>query len=433
MLESVRRLYPAPFGKLPVYLDELTRRYGDVVFFRLPARSFVLLNHPDQIKDMLVTQQHAFVKSYGARTLRYLLGEGLLTSEEPHHRQMRRIVQPAFHHQRVAAYAHTMVECIERWVDAHDGNDRFDVHAAMSELTLQIASLTLFGVDASDDASEVRASLNATLEAYPGAVSPWALLKEHFGFSPVSRSFSDARKRLDRVMYALIAQRRSDPAERDDALSMLLEASDPETGYRLTDEQVRDEAMTLFLAGHETTANALTWTWYLLARHPEIEARVHAEVDALAAVRDPLAALGSLDYTRRVFREAMRLYPPAWIIGRETTQDVTLAGGYELPKGITVFACPLTLHRHERFYPNPLAFEPDRWLAADIPQFAYIPFGGGARRCIGEEFAWAEGTLALAIMAKRFRFVLESERELELEPLVTLRPKGDVPVRLVAR
>jgi len=433
MLESVLRLYPNPFSKLPPYIDDLARRYGDIVYFTLPLRGFVLLNHPDQIKDMLVTQQHAFIKSYGARTLRYLLGQGLLTSEEPQHRQMRRIVQPAFHHHRVAQYVRTMLECANQWTASYADGTRFDVHTAMSELTLQIASRTLFGVDVSDAANAVRAALHTTLQSYPAAVGPLALLKERFGRSPVSRAFERARAQLDTLIYALIAQRRGESIERTDALSLLLEASDPETGYRLTDEQVRDEAMTLFLAGHETTANALTWTWYLLARNPAVEARMHAEVDAVGAIEDPLEALPRLEYTRRVFREAMRLYPPAWIIGRETTRDVTLAGGYELPKGMTVFVCPLSLHRREVFYPNPLDFHPDRWLRNDVPQFAYLPFGGGARRCIGEEFAWSEGTLLLAVLARRFRFILETQRELELQPLVTLRPKGDVPIRLESR
>ncbi|HVA28024.1 MAG TPA: cytochrome P450 [Candidatus Baltobacteraceae bacterium] len=433
MLEGMRRLYPSPFPKLPAFIADVTRRYGDIVAFTLPGRRFVLLNHPDQIKDLLVTQQQAFVKSEGARALRLLLGDGLLTSEEPHHRQMRRIVQPAFHHERIARYARTMVESACEWTDQRAGGDRFDLHAAMSALTLRIASLTLFGVDASEDASDVRSALHTVLEAYPSTVTPLALLKQSLGLSRVTRAFNDARARLDRVIYALIARRRAQPGDRNDALSMLLEASDPETGYRLSDEQVRDEAMTLFLAGHETTANALTWTWYLLARHPEIEARVHAEVDALASFEDPFSALVALPYTRLVLRESMRLYPPAWIIGRESTCPVTLAGGYALKSGTTVFVCALALHRREELYPDPLRFHPDRWIASEVPPFAYLPFGGGARRCIGEEFAWAEGTLVLAALAKRFRFVLETDRELELQPLVTLRPKGPVPIRLVER
>ena len=422
LFEATTRLYPNPFNKFPTYLAELTRRYGDVVLFKLPWRRFIVLNHPEQVKDMLVTQQHAFVKSLGARTLRHLLGEGLLTSEEPHHRQMRRIVQPAFHHQRVANYAKTMRSIVEEWIASRLDGERFDLHAAMSRLTLRIASITLFGVDAGGEASEVREALSAALEAYPRAVGPLAVIKESIGLSPVSREFIAAREQLDRVIYGLVAARRADGSRGDDVLSMLLEAEDPETGYRLSDEQVRDEAMTLFLAGHETTANALTWTWYLLSQHPDIEARVHAEVDS-----------GSeFEFTRRVFREAMRLYPPAWIIGRETIRDVTLAGGYEVPAKTTVFTAPLIMHRHPELYPDPLRFDPDRWLEPEIP-FAYIPFGGGARRCIGEEFAWMEATLALGIIAKAAKLVFETSAPLELQPLVTLRPKGDVPIRYVLR
>jgi cytochrome P450 len=433
LLESTRRLYPHPFNVLPAFLRDLSERYGDISGFRLPGRRFVLLNHPDQIKDMLVTQQHAFVKSLGARTLRHLLGDGLLTSEEPHHRQMRRIVQPAFHHQRVAHYARTMAGLARDWVEAHPADKGFDLHAGMSQLTLRIATVTLFGVDAADEAGEVRSALHTTLEAYPRAVGPLALIKEWVGLSPVSREFTTARAQLDRVIYALIAARRTSNAHGDDALSMLLEAEDPDTGYRLTDEQVRDEAMTLFLAGHETTANALTWTWYLLSRHPGVEERLHREVDATNVFDDPFAALARLEYTRRVLRESMRLYPPAWIIGRETKQPVTLSGGYHLPAHTTAFVCPLVLHRRPEFYPDPQAFDPERWLDAPEAAFAYIPFGGGARRCIGEEFAWTEATLALAVISRRFRVAFESSRPLDFQALVTLRPRGDVPVRLVRR
>jgi cytochrome P450 len=432
IFESTRRLYPNPFHVLPDYLRELTERYGDIVVFRLPGRRFVLLNRPEHIKDMLVTQQHAFVKSLGARTLRHLLGDGLLTSEEPHHRQMRRIVQPAFHHQRIAGYARTMSEIAKEWTGLHEGGDSFDLHAGMSELTLRIASVTLFGVDASDDASEVRSALHTTLEAYPRAVGPFALIKEWFGLSPVSNEFINARKRLDRVIYALIASRRGGAARGEDALSMLLEAEDPETGYRLTDEQVRDEAMTLFLAGHETTANALTWTWYMLSRYPGAAARVFAEIDA-ATAQEPLELLGQLEYTRRALRESMRLYPPAWIIGRETTRPVILSGGYHLAPNTTAFVCPLVLHRRPELFADPLRFDPDRWLGFDGPAFAYIPFGGGARRCIGEEFAWTEAALALATIARGYVVQFETDGRLELQPLVTLRPKGPVVARLVRR
>jgi cytochrome P450 len=286
----------------------------------------------------------------------------------------------------------------------------------MGALALRIASETLFGTDAGADALEVREALHATLLAYPLAIGPLGALRQKIGFLPSTRAFRDARTRLDRIIYRLISQRREHPGQGTDALSLLMRADDPETGYQLSDEQVRDEALTLFLAGHETTANALTWTWFLLAERPDIAQRIATE---------------PLDYARRVLRESMRLYPPAWIIGREAARDVELAGGYAIPKGTTLFVCPLVLHRRAEYYRDPLAFDPDRWLEADVPPFAYVPFGGGARRCIGEEFAWMEGAIVLREVAQRWRFELLSSRHPGLMALVTLRPKR--PVMVAAR
>jgi cytochrome P450 len=387
---------------LPEYLPELTERYGDIVAFRLPSKRFVLLNHPEQIKDLLVTQQHAFRKSIGARTLRILLGEGLLTSDEPYHRQMRRVVQPAFHHERIAAYARTMRTFAREWSESVVHDEPIEMHGAMSELALRIASETLFGADSSRESAEVRAALHATLEAYPLAIGPIGALRQRIPFLPSTRAFAHARERLDRIIYGIIAARRAHPQERSDALSMLLQEP-------LSDEQVRDEALTLFLAGHETTANALTWTWYLLAQHPDAADKIRADENG--------------EYTRRVLRESMRLYPPAWIIGREAAHDVTLAGGYRIARGTTVFVCPLVLHRRAAFYREPQRFDPDRWLDENVPQFAYVPFGGGARRCIGEEFAWTEAAIVLGEVARRWRFDLLSSQPPGLRALVTLRPR----------
>ncbi len=420
--ETLRRLYPMPFPKLPAFLSDIAQRYGPIVRFRLPSRAFVMLNDPEQIKDVLVTQQHAFQKSEGGRALRWLLGDGLLTSEDPRHRQMRRIVQPAFHRERIEQYTQTMQRLGDEWVQQTRDGDVLDMSAAMSALTLRIASETLFGADAEAQTHEVRDALQDTMEVYPLAIGPLGRIRRALRFLPSTRRFENARSRLDRVLYRLIEERRADSSVRTDALSLLLSAQDPETGYRLSDEQVRDEAMTLFLAGHETTANALVWTWYLLARNPHIEARFHAAVDS-----------GDLEYVRLVLREAMRLYPPAWIIGRESLRDVTLAGGYAIPAKTTVFVCQLVLHRLPRFYRHPMRFDPDRWLEEEVPQFAYVPFGGGARRCIGEEFAWAEGPLLLATIGRRFRFTTEFSGEPPFDALVTLRPKGPLPMRVHPR
>jgi cytochrome P450 len=315
-----------PFPKLPSFLSDIGQRYGPIVRFSLPSRTFVMLNDPEQIKDVLVTQQHAFHKSEGGRALRWLLGDGLLTSEDPRHRQMRRIVQPAFHRDRIEQYTRTMQRFADEWVAQTRDGETIDMSVSMSSLTLRIASETLFGVDAEAEAREVREALHDTMEVYPLSIGPLGRIRRALAFLPSTRRFQDARGRLDVILYRLIEERRVQPSQRSDALSLLLAAEDPETGYRLSDEQVRDEAMTLFLAGHETTANALVWTWYLLSRNPDVEARLHADVDG-----------GNLDYARRVLREAMRLYPPAWIIGREAQRDVTLAGGYDIPAKTTVF------------------------------------------------------------------------------------------------
>jgi len=431
--ETFARLGMQPFRRLPAFLAEIAERFGPVVSFHIPLRRFLFLNDPQQIKDVLVTQQHAFVKSEGGRALRRLLGNGLLTSEEPEHRQMRRIVQPAFHRERIAAYARSMLAHAQGWCREHADTTSIEMHSSMSELTLRIASETLFGVDVGEQASEVRAALRATMESYPSGIGPLGQIRSRLGFLPITRRFNEARTRLDAIVYSLIAQRRASAETGGDALSLLIAAEDAEDGYRPSDRQVRDEALTLFLAGHETTANALLWTWYLLARHPEVERRLHDEVDAADFSRDPMELWASLEYTRRVFRESMRLYPPAWIFGREAREPVKLVGGYDVGAGTTVLIAPLVLHRRPDLFPEPARFDPDRWLHAEVPQFAYVPFGGGARRCIGEEFAWTEGVLVLARLARAFRFEMRDERVLEMVPLVTLRPKGPVAMRVTRR
>ena len=431
--ETFAKLGMQPFLRLPTFLAEVSERHGAIAAFQLPFRRFLFLNDPSQIKDVLVTQQHAFVKSEGGRALRRLLGNGLLTSEEPEHRQMRRIVQPAFHRERIAAYARAILEHARRWCEEHTDAATIEMHSSMSELTLRIASETLFGVDAGEQASEVRAALRATMESYPSGIGPLGQIRSRLGFLPVTRRFNEARARLDEIVYGLIAQRRASAETGGDALSLLIAAEDAEDGYRPSDRQVRDEALTLFLAGHETTANALLWTWYLLARHPEVERRLHDEVDGADFSRDPMELWASLEYTRRVFRESMRLYPPAWIFGREAREPVKLVGGYDVGAGTTVLIAPLVLHRRPDLFPDPERFDPERWLRGDTPPFAYVPFGGGARRCIGEEFAWTEGVLVLARLARAFRFEMCDEREVETVALVTLRPKGPVAMRVTRR
>ncbi len=415
---TLRRLLPVPFARFPEFLRDMTARYGNLVAFAVPWRSYIFVNEPALVKEILVTQQRAFSKSLGARMLRLLLGEGLLTSEDPLHLRMRRIVQPAFHRERMVEYARIMERDAREFTGRLKTGQTFDAHAAMTELTLRIATETLFGSDESDSARIVGDALRLMMKEFPFMLTPLGSLRRRLPL-PSTRRFWRARTALDAIIYGLIARRRRDGAQRTDALSMLLAAHDAETGYQPSDEQIRDEIMTLFMAGHETTANALTWALYLLALHPAIDERV-----AVAA------RAGDGEYVGRVVKEVLRLYPPAWIIGREALRDVTLADGSVIPQGTTVFAAPLLMHRRADYFDDPDRFDPDRWLGPDPAPFSYIPFGGGARRCIGEEFAMRETGIVLGQMVRRYRFVLAPGAHVGVAPLVTLRPDG--PVRMVA-
>ncbi len=410
---TLRGLLPVPFRRFPSFLRDMTARYGNLFAFALPWRSYVFVNEPALIKDILVTQQHAFSKSLGTRVLRLLLGEGLLTSEDPLHRRMRRIVQPAFHRERLEEYARVMERDARDFAERLRPGEPFDAHAAMTGLTLRIATETLFGSDESDSASAVGDALRLMMGEFPHMLTPLGSLRQRLPLRN-TRRFWRARAMLDELIFGLIARRRADASGRMDALSMLLESCP-------TDRQVRDEIMTLFMAGHETTANALTWALYLLAGNPG------AAEKASAAARG-----GDREHVGRVVKEVLRLYPPAWIIGRESLRDVTLSDGSRIPAKTTVFLAPLVLHRRREYFTDPDAFEPDRWLGAEPPAFAYVPFGGGARRCIGDEFARNETIVVLEALLRRFRFEREPGTSVGIAPLVTLRPAGPVRMRAIA-
>jgi cytochrome P450 len=417
---TLQRLLPMPFLKFVPFLTEMNARYGNLFAFSVPWRRYVFVNEPAAIKDVLVTQQQAFSKSMGTRMLHHLLGEGLLTSEDPLHRQMRRIVQPAFHRERIAGYVRIMESAADEFALSLRPGEQFDVHAAATALTLRIASTTLFGSDESDATQRVSAALRLMMQEFPYVLLPFGELRRRLPL-PATRRFDRAKKTLDEIIYGLIAKRRAEGGG-DDALSMLLAAGDAETGYRLSDEQISDEVMTLFMAGHETTANLLVWSWYLLAQHPDVDARMAAA-----------AASGDGEFVGRVVRESLRLYPPAWVIGRESLRAVTLVGGTVVPAGTTVLMSPLLLHRRADFFAQPERFDPDRWSRGEPPPFAYLPFGGGARRCIGDEFALAEAVIVLSAVARRVSLGLEPGVSIGIAPLVTLRPAGPVPMRATAR
>jgi cytochrome P450 len=432
---------PGPKGALPGlpflsfardplgFLTGVAREHGDVVYFGGVSDDFYLLNHPDHIKDVLVTHNASFMKGRGLQRAKRLLGEGLLTSEPPLHRRQRRLAQPAFHKQRINAYASLMVDYTlrlerERW----EAGRTLDVAREMMHLALTIVGKTLFGAETEAEAEEVREALSDSIASFTRIMMPFAELLGRLPF-PSNRRFEQSRARLDRVIYRIIEERRAGGEDRGDLLSMLLRAQDEEDGGRMTDEQLRDEAMTIFLAGHETTANALAWTWYLLSQHPEAEARLHGELEEVLGGRPPAAEdLPRLRYVEMVFAESMRLYPPAWILGRRALEDYEV-GGYLIPRGALVILSPYVMHRDPRFFPEPERFDPGRWTPeakAARPQFSYFPFGGGPRRCIGEGFAWMEGVLVIATLAQRWRLRLAPGQRVAPQTGVTLRPRRGI-------
>ncbi len=363
-----------------------------------------------------------------------LLGESLLTSEGETHRRQRRLIQPMFHHERIATYAEPMVRRAEdaaaRWTDGAE----LDVHAEMAALTLAIVGETLFGADVDEERSAtVRRALTDTLAMFDRVYSPVFRVLARLP-TPTMRRYRRIEADLDRVIDELIAERRATGASGGDLLSLLLRAQ--EDGAGMADEQVRDEALTLFLAGHETTANALAWTWWLLSEHPDVEARLHAELERALGGRSPTAAdLERLGYARMVLSESIRLRPPAWAIGRRAIRDVRI-GETDVPAGSIVVVAPWLLHHDARWWPEPEAFRPERWTpseSAGRPRGAFVPFGGGPRVCVGEPFAWMEGVLLLSTIAQRWRFRLVPGRAVEAQPVVTLRPRNGLPMRAERR
>jgi cytochrome P450 len=412
-------------------------RHGDVAEVFFGPQRVVQLMHPDDIRRVLVAEQRKFVKSGTAVDhLKTLLGNGLLTNEgEPHLRQ-RRLVQPAFHRERLAAYGDVMTRFADHLQTRWQDGACVDAHAEMSHLTLAVAGRTLFDADVEHEARDVGEALELSLRMFGYAILPFGTLLEWMPLRWV-RDLHRARRRLNALILRLIAERRASRRDRGDLLSTLIEARDAEgDGAGMTDEQLRDEIVTLLMAGHETTANALTWTWYLLARHPEAEANLHAELARALGGRLPTADdVPRLEYTRRVLAESMRLYPPAWMIERRPLEAFE-AGGYVIPSGTIVLMSQYLVHRDPRWWNEPERFDPDRWTPeqqAQRPKFAYFPFGGGARMCVGEHFAWMEGVLVLATIAQRWRLRYEESVDPAPEPLVTLRPQGGMPMRLAMR
>ncbi len=432
----------AILGQLPAFranpvafLEGMARAYGDLCQFRLgPQRTF-LVNNPEAIRDILVTHQGNFVKSRALKRLKILLGEGLLTSEGEFHMRQRRLAQPAFHRGRLAGYAAIMTGCAVQARDRWAPGETVDMSHEMMRVTLAIVARTLFSADVEGEAGEIGESLTAILRMFNLLMLPGAGALRWLP-TRAGRRFQKARKRLDRTIYGLIEERRKSGEDRGDLLSMLLAATGEDGGGGMSDGQVRDEAMTLFLAGHETTANALTWTLYLLSQNPACERRLHEEIDAALGGGPPgFDDLPRLPYTEMVLAESMRLYPPAWGVGRLALEDYRI-GEWRVPAGSVLLMSSWVTHRDPRWWPDPERFDPERWrpeAKEARPKFSYFPFGGGSRLCIGERFAWMEGALVLATIAQQWRPRLVPGHPVEPQGLITLRPRYGMKMTLEPR
>jgi len=411
-----------------------SREFGDIFSWTVMHYRIVLVNRPDLIEQLLVNDHRKFIKGRGLQANRELFGNGLLTSEGDFWLRQRRLMQPAFHRERIAAYAETMVAEANALADSWRDGETRDVHADLMRVTLQIAGATLFGASVSSVADRVSRALGDLINQNTSPRRILPLLRRLP--TAANRRYTRAVRQLDEVVYGIIADRRANPGEGHDLLAILLSAQD-EGGTRMTDRQLRDECITLLLAGHETTALALTWGIYLLAQSLEAQEKLGTELDDVLGGRLPGAAnVPQLTYTDRVVKEALRLYPPAWMVVRLAAEKCTM-GDYRIPRRTSVLASPWVMHRNPRFYENPERFDPDRWTESfqkNLPRFAYFPFGGGPRMCIGAGFAAMEAVLLLAVLAQRFSFRLADLSE-EIKPLpsITLRPASPVRVTLTRR
>lgn len=441
------KLPPGPKPKIPLgnlfhfrrdslgFLKKIAREYGDIGYFKIGPLRILLLNHPDFIKEVLSTQHGNFVKGRPLEMAKELLGEGLLTSEGEFHKRQSRIIQPAFHRKMIESHAPAMAEYTVRMMRGWEDGMKVDILEEMVRLSTGIAGKTMFNVDVENEAPEINQALKSIMSLFGRITLPGAewLLKLPL---PGSMRFFKAKKRLDNTIYKIIDDRRRNRLNNGDLLSLLLQAQDEPGNGGMTDQQIRDEALTLFLTAFDTTSLALTWAWYLLSQYPEVEAELHEELDKVLQGRIPgLEDYPQLKFTRKVFAESMRLYPPIYIIARQALEDFAI-GDYIVPGGTIVLMSPYLIHRDARFHPEPEAFNPHSW--AELPggqpsRDAYFPFSMGPRSCIGQSYAWMEGVLVLACIAQFWRIKLALGHPVELAQLLNLRPKYGMLMQLGLR
>lgn len=415
---------------------ERCREYGDVVRMRFLYMTAYFLYHPADIEYVVATNAKNFIKSRNQRSplFQRLVGNGLLTSEGEVWKRQRRLAQPAFHRHRINAYAETMASYAERMVSTWSAGEGRDIHRDMMRLTLEIVVKTLFNADVSADADKVGRVLSRIVTPFAGQATLKWIVDNRLP-TATHRSFNKDAREIDAIVYRIIDERRRSGRDEGDLLSMLLDAHD-EDGSQLSDKQLRDEVMTIFLAGHETVALTLSWAWYLLALNPEAEKKFHAELAEVLGGRLPtMEDLARLQYTEKIVKESMRLYPPAYALGREAVEDCEI-GGFRVNRGAQVFMFQWSTQRDARFFVEPERFFPGRWteeLTNSLPKYAYFPFGGGPRACIGNYFAMMEAVLVLATVGQRFRFSLVPDHPVSLMPAMSLRPKDGIQIVVANR
>ena len=393
-----------------IFLESAARRYGSISSFRILHKRIYLVDDPELVKEILVTRQHEFTRDSGATLLRELVGDGLLTREEPAHRERRRVLQAAFHKDQIASYAALMVREAERVAEEWKGQSSLEIRSEMRRLTLSIVGAALFGIDFRDSAGRIARVLDRVIKKSRwlapafALIEPLALAYRRIAPSGPSLFFRRERSELEKVIAPIVEQRRRESGA--DLLSLIMNEHNG-TDVPLSDSDIRNEVVTFVLAGHETTSTALSSAWYLLAKYPVVNDRLCSELDSVLGDRAPtLDDVPQLRYTANVFKEAMRLYPPAVLFARRPKQRVEL-GGYQVDGGCSIFVSPYITQRNPVLFDCPDEFKPDRWEEATPHKFAYFPFGAGAKMCIGESFARMEGVLALASLAKKWRLVRE--------------------------
>ncbi len=438
-------------------LMNIAHTYGDIAHFYFGRQHVYLINNPHHIEDILIRNYKNFIKSRGLQVSKRLLGEGLVTSEGEYHDRQRKIIQPAFHPNLIKKYGEIMTNYAENMCQQWEDGITLDMHKEMIRVTSSIISKAVLGSDIkSEEGDQIGDALLTCAEYFNHLLTPFSGFIGKIPILRINKNFQEAKKKLDSIVYNMIKEHRQDNqskvdvSQQIDLLYTLLQSQDAEAGIgRMNDTQLRDEVMTIFLAGHETTANALTWTFYLLSQNSDIESKLYEELcfvlgndndnndgSNIGKIRIPtIKDVPKLEYTEKVFRESMRLYPPAWTIGRQVRNDF-MVDKYTIPAGSIILMSQYVMHRNPLYFSNPELFYPDRWTKETklhLPRFSYFPFGGGIRGCVGESFAWMEGILLIATFCRQWKMYHDTNHKVELNPLITLRPKYGMIMKLERR